>query len=234
MINFKLEKFEGPLDLLLQLIESEQLDITQVSLSRVAEQYLEYIKTSTALNPEELADFLVVAAKLLIIKSKILLPDLGLSGGEEADTLERQLKIYKEFLEASKLVHQILLKKCWSFSREKISLLNTPTFYPPPGVDQKTLNQIFLKVLGKIQPIIALPKKLIARTISLQERIKSIKDRILQEMVIKFNSLMGDKNSKVEKIVNFLAVLELIKQREVSAEQGDIFEDIIIKRLQNN
>src|SRR3989344_609317 len=108
MLNFKLEKFEGPLDLLLQLIEDQKLDITEVSLSKVADQFLEYLKNTTSLNPEEMADFLVVAAKLLVIKSKALLPDLNIADDADSSTLERQLKIYKEFLEASKVIRQIL------------------------------------------------------------------------------------------------------------------------------
>ena len=74
MISFKLEQFTGPLGLLLQLIEREELDITQISLAKIADQYIDYIRNSNAINPDEMADFLVVAAKLLLIKSKVRYP----------------------------------------------------------------------------------------------------------------------------------------------------------------
>src|SRR3989338_3373250 len=91
----KVEQFEGPLTLLLELIDDQKLDITQVSLATVADQYLAYIHAQPKWDPDELADFLVVAAKLLLIKSKVLLPNLDL--GEEEDTLalEQQLKMLK-------------------------------------------------------------------------------------------------------------------------------------------
>ena len=105
MHPIKLEQFEGPLELLLELIQDQKLDITQVSLAAVADQYLEYIHAQPKWDPDELADFLVVAAKLLLIKSKVLLPNLDLGEeGEDALALERQLKLLKQYLEASQKV----------------------------------------------------------------------------------------------------------------------------------
>src|SRR3989338_2288737 len=100
MHAIKLEQFEGPLELLLQLIQDQKLDITQVSLANVADQYLEYIHAQPKWDPDELADFLVVAAKLLLIKSKVLLPNLDL-GDDEGDALalEQQLKMLNQYLD---------------------------------------------------------------------------------------------------------------------------------------
>src|SRR3989338_9236417 len=108
MYQTKLEQFEGPLHLLLELIEAEKLDITSIALSKVTDQFLDYLTETSDLHPEELADFLVVAARLLLIKSRALLPSLTGEGDEEAD-LERQLKIYREYYEASKSMHALLL-----------------------------------------------------------------------------------------------------------------------------
>ena len=101
MYKVKLEKFEGPLDLLLQLIESADLDITEISLSQVADQFMRYLIEVENKNPDELADFLVAASRLLLIKSRILLPNLHIEDEGEAMELEIQLKIYKEYYEAN-------------------------------------------------------------------------------------------------------------------------------------
>src|SRR3989344_4119781 len=94
--TFKLEEFEGPLELLLKLIEDEKLDITTISLAKVSDQYLAYIKNEEELPSEEVADFLVVAAKLIYVKSKYLLPALQLEE-EDGEDLEQQLKIFREY-----------------------------------------------------------------------------------------------------------------------------------------
>ena len=117
-MNFKIDKFEGPLGLLLQLIEKEELDITQISLAKIADQYIEYIKQAKELKPEELADFLVVAAKLLLIKSRALLPFLKGEAEQEIQEFEEQLRMYQEFLSAAKKLEIIIGQKRFSFARE--------------------------------------------------------------------------------------------------------------------
>ena len=103
-MNFKLEKFEGPLDLLLELIEKEELQITELSLAHVADQYLEHIKNNSNIHLENLAEFLSVASKLILIKSRALLPILEFSQEEEAEIkdLAKQLEEYKKFKEAAR------------------------------------------------------------------------------------------------------------------------------------
>src|SRR3989344_5914455 len=102
MYSLKLEKFEGPLDLLLQLIERQELNITEVSLAAVTEQYLVYLSEHNDIAHEDLADFLVVAAKLLLLKSRLLLPELFVDDEEEAGTsLAEQLAVYRLYVKAS-------------------------------------------------------------------------------------------------------------------------------------
>ena len=150
MMEFTQEKFSGPLDLLLSMIESEEMDITEINLAKIADEYVSYIQSLTDIDPEELADFLVVAAKLLFIKSKALLPYLYIDDDED-DTgdLERQLKMYKEFIEASKKVKEILESENFLFipplvkSRRVQS--NLPAFSPPMKVNATLLNAQFKK-----------------------------------------------------------------------------------------
>ena len=106
---FKLEQFEGPLDLLLRMIEEEKMDVTQVALSKVTDQFIQYLTGVEEKQPEELADFLVVASKLLLIKSRVLLPQVVLE--EDGSDLEKQLRIYKEYFEKTKKFHKKNFKK---------------------------------------------------------------------------------------------------------------------------
>jgi len=230
--QFQLEQFEGPLDLLLNLIEDQKLEITKVSLAKVAEQFIEYVNNSPELKPEEMADFLVIASKLLYIKSKALLPGLDLVEEGEAGDLEKQLKIYKEYREASVKVREMLKKKRFSFSRAKPIQVFTAKFIPPLDLNLTAMADIFKKALLKLEPIVNLPQAMIKRTISLRDKIRHISDLILQKVTMNFKYLLGGSGDRTEIIVSFLAVLELVKQRTVDVDQTELFADISIKRVE--
>jgi segregation and condensation protein A len=228
----QLEDWQGPLDLLLTLIEGQQLDITKISLAQVAEQFIEYMNQHPNLSPEQTADFLVVAAKLIYIKSKALLPTLDIEGEEEYD-LEKQLKMYKLYLEASKGMQKILRKKKFAFSREKLPTEALPQgFYAPKGINIAKLKKYFESVLKRLPPVINLPKKMIEKVVKLSERIQHIKDLVLREACTSFNKLICDSKTKTEKIISFLAILELVKQKTIWVEQNKLFEDITLKKAE--
>ena len=227
----QLEDWQGPLDLLLTLIEGQQLDITKISLAQVADQFIEYMNLHPNLSLEQTADFLVVAAKLIYIKSKALLPTLDIE--EEEYDLEKQLKMYKLYLEAAKGIRKILRKKKVAFSREKLSADALPRgFYAPKGINVAKLKKYFEMVLKRLPPVINLPKKMIEKVIKLSEIIQHIKDLILQEACTSFNKLICDSKTKTEKIISFLAILELVKQRTIWVEQNKLFEDITLKKAE--
>lgn len=226
----KLEKFEGPLDLLLQLIESEDFPITEVSLAKVTEQYVEHLQTLEQKNPDELADFLVVAAKLLLIKSRVLLPALEVGLEEDGFSLEDQLKLYREYAAASRRVGQFISKHRFAFAREK-ALFQTGVFAPPTGVTPKKLVAVFLDVLSALLPIMELPKSAVLRTLSIKEKIEELRSLILKRAETSFSAMIRGARNKTEIIVSFLALLELIKQKIINVSQENIFEDISIKRI---
>ena len=229
MYKIKLEKFEGPLDLLLQLIEQKQLDISEVSLSQVTEQYIRYLKDVQEVNPEELADFLVVAAKLLLIKSRILLPTLEVE--EEGTDLEQQLRMYKEFYEASKVLQEIIHKKKFLYPREKPAVAIEPVFNPPKSMNTNRLRELFIHVLESIEPIISMPKQMYERTISIEEKISHLRNTIHAQATMNFHKLLKTSKDKTEIIVTFLALLELVKQRMVIVVQKNMFSDIEIRKF---
>lgn len=232
MYKIKLEKFEGPLDLLLQLIEEEELDISEVSLAQVTEQYIAYLNSVPDILPEELADFLVVAAKLLYIKSKILIPQLEIEDEEEGD-LEKQLKIYRIFHLAGKGIEKIIARNRFSYIREvKGAKVIDPIFTPPKGLATNTLKEIFIEVLKKIEPIVNLPQEVMEKTVSIQEKISQIQEAVQRGISLNFHTLLKSAASKTEIIVTFLALLELVKQQVIVVMQQDAFADIEINNYQ--
>ncbi|HOY56218.1 MAG TPA: segregation/condensation protein A [bacterium] len=229
--NVKLEKFEGPLDLLLQLIEQADLDITELSISTVAEQFMNYLSQVEEKNSEELADFLVVAAKLLLIKSKALLPNVDLESVDDGIDLAQQLKIYREYYEASQKMAAILATQQTMFFRDKIPLDLKIIFNPPKNITTQKLKEMFLAVLKEIEPIVRLPRRALLRAISIKEKIENIRTKILAGLSLRFKELVGDSKSKTEIIVTFLSVLELVKQKTVTVTQEEMFEEIIIEKI---
>jgi segregation and condensation protein A len=233
-MNFKIDKFEGPLGLLLQLIEREEMDITQISLAKIADQYIEYIKSSKDIGPEELADFLVVAAKLLLIKSRALLPFLKGEAEEEIQEFEHQLKMYKEFLEAAKKIEAIIGKKRFSFAREfnrKAFLASANIFSPPKNLTAVDLQTVFSEIIRNIRPAEKLEEKNLEQIVNIEDKILAIQEILLEKIKISFNHVLASAKNKTEIIVSFLALLELIKQRDVMVTQGDLFAEIEINKI---
>lgn len=237
-MNIKVEQFEGPLGLLLKLIEKEEMDITQISLGKIADQYIEYIKNSEKINPEEMADFLVVASKLLLIKSRALLPYLYPEEEEEIEELEQQLRMYKEFLEAMKKVEKMIGKKKFMFAREfnRRAVLNSAKlFSPPKKLTANDLRTVLEELVEKIRPFEEkLEEKLMEKKVSIEEKIFNIQKMLIDRIKMNFKQVLESAENKTEVIVSFLALLELIKQREIVADQGDLFSDIMISRKQKN
>ncbi len=229
--KIKLEQFEGPLDLLLQLIEQEEMDITQVSLASVTEQYLKYINGAEDIRMEELADFLVVAAKLLLIKSRTLLPQLQFDDEEETTDLEQQLKIYREFHEASKVLHTMVLKKHFLFARDRMVVKVDNVFNPPSSITADKLHTLFTGVLKEIEPWVNLPRELIIKTISIRERITNLQQLIEQQVNLSFRELLKSSKNKADVIITFLALLELVKQQSIAVVQKGVFDDIQVQKI---
>jgi segregation and condensation protein A len=229
MYSIKVQQFEGPLDLLLQLIEQQELDISQVSLANVTDQYITTLHESTNLHPEELADFLVVAAKLLYIKSKILLPGL-LQDDDGGTDLERQLKMYQEFVAAAKRVNEIFLGRHVMFGREYQSQM-APIFSPPKRLASDDLREVFRQLLLDLEPIINIPRETLKRTINLRHKIDEIHALLKGAGPTHFHALLRKAKDRTEVIVTFLALLELVKQRQLNVTQDRMFHTIAIESV---
>ncbi|MDO8512183.1 MAG: segregation/condensation protein A [bacterium] len=228
--------FEGPLNLLLALIEEEKLDINRVSLAQVTNQYLEILRGLTNQSPEAIADFLVVAARLILIKSQRLMPQFEITPEEEKNiiSLEEQLRIYQQYRERAKLLQQLWLNKNSLFARESYLGIMV-SFYPPPNFTVLNLQELLQNVVRTLPVTEKTKDEALARVISLEQRIDEIKDRIKNVAVTSFREAVSGAK-KADVVVSFLALLELVKQQIVSVEQQDSFHDILIhnNNIQNN
>ncbi|KKR91292.1 MAG: Segregation and condensation protein A [Parcubacteria group bacterium GW2011_GWC2_42_12] len=234
MLNFKLDKFEGPLGLLLQLIEKEEMDITEICLAKIANQYIDYIRSSREIEPEGLADFLVVATKLLLIKSKALLPFLKGEAEQEIKEFEDQLRMYKEFLDATKEIEAIIGKKRFSFAREfnrRAFLANAHIFSPPQGLKVNDLFNLIKEIIGSIKLPALLEEESLAKIVNIEDKILAIQQILLNRLKCSFNYILAGEQNKTDIIVSFLALLELIKQKNIVVAQVDLFGEIEINRV---
>jgi len=235
MIKVKLEKFEGPLSLLLKLIEQEKLDVTEVSLSKVADQFIEYINNLVAIDPEETADFLVVAARLLLIKSKALLPYLYPEEAEEIEEFEHQLKMYQEFLAASQKIQAMIGTKHFMFARpfnRKVIIVKENNFSPPKDLKANLLANVFAEIIGKVKPIEQkLTEQTLEHKINIEDKILSIQNNLLNRIKLNFSSIISDAKNKTEMIVSFLAMLELVRMRDIDVLQEEMFGEIEISKI---
>ncbi len=232
LIKLEQHQFEGPLDLLLTLIEDQKLDITQVALASVTEQFLQYIKTLEAIEPTTLSDYLSIAAKLLVIKSKAILPTLEVDTGEDEDpgqNLEEKLLLYKQFKETAKYFKFLDSKRQQSFTRT-LTFEEKIHFFPDSSVTIDRLHGHILGILESLKELDNLPKAKIREAISIQEKIDHLQVLISEQIETNLSSLLTNAKNKSEVIITFLALLELIKQKVLTVEQEALFTDVTIKK----
>lgn len=224
------EQFTGPLDLLLSLIADEKMSVGELALSKVTEQFVAYVESleEDQISPEELADFLVVAAKLLLLKSKALLP-MFLKEEEDGPSLAEQLRLYKAFVDASKAVNTLWLQTGMGFFR--IEPMRKPAgFVPPANVTMDSVHRTMIQLINRLAPPKPLPRTSMDKAVSLKEKINTLKTLIQKHKNMLFHHTIDNVRNKTEVIVSFLALLELVKQQEIMFSQETQFGDIIIEQ----
>jgi len=228
-----LEVFEGPLDLLLRLIEREELDISKVSLAAVADQYLAHVAMLQEVSAANLADFLVIAARLLVIKSRSLLPRLEVEvdeaeEGDIGEELARRLLEYKRFKEVAGKLRDI----------EATGLRAFPRIAPPPKMETRLqpgevtlaeLLEAFQRALEVHPPTAPVDQVLAPIKVSITDCIETIYDLLRERRRARFSTLLRRARSRMEVVVTFLAMLELIKQRRLRVTQEEPFGEIYIE-----
>ena len=229
----KLEIFEGPLDLLLYLIKRDELDIYDISIERITRQYLEYLQAFKELNIDVAGEFIVMAANLLYIKSRSLLPVDQQPPEEEAEEddprweLIRQLIEYKKFKEAAAQLHDRALEQENTFVRGGISTSEgvRPLLLGEVGIFQ--LINAFQNVIKRVEARDEL-QQIFGENYTVSDKIETILARVSEGGALKFSELFAEMASRIEIVVTFLALLELIRLKQVRAIQPGQFGEIEI------
>lgn len=237
MYEVRTEQFKGPLEKLLELIEEKKMEITQLNLGLVTDDFLKYLKSikreSTERTEEELrllADFIVIASRLILIKSKALLPSLELTTEEEQDIkeLEERLKLYQQLKPAMALIKKLYAGKNLSASRPFFA--NRPVvFNPSQNISIENLNKTMKAIFEAVKLLSLETQTIEISLIKLEEKIEEIMFKI-QDGIKNFGHLIKEK-SKKEIVVMFLALLHLLREQTVEVEQTEGFSDIMIKKL---
>ena len=228
--QIKTERFEGPLDLLLSFIEKRKLFINDISLAEVTDDFISYIENRKDFPFQEIAQFILVASTLLLIKSKSLLPLLTLTEEEEGDIedLENRLKEYQKFKDLSTYIKE-------RFGKNIIFPRNTriiePFFSPTEEITIENLLKSVRNVTASFPEEKKVTKTTVKKVVSLEEVIENLMKRISEGIKMSFREFSGNARSGRENIiVSFLAVLELVKRGIVEAEQQNHFSDIEINK----
>lgn len=233
-INYQIATpvYEGPLDLLLQLIERAELDITRLALAQVTDQFLAYLRELEEKTVEEVSSFLVVATRLMQIKSEALLPRPPALAPDEEDAGEmllQQLIVYKRYKELAGILGE----------RERLGLHTYLRLAPPPKVEGKLdLSDVSVHDLFEAaQRAFALSKEQLplstivrAPKVTIREKISKITETMRKKSKATFRAILGQQHSRIDVVVTFLAVLELIKRFRITAHQEKLFGDIELER----
>lgn len=234
MAVVKIQQFEGPLDLLLSLIEEQKLSITEIALAQVTEQFLNHVKQLEQINPTAMADFLAIAAKLLVIKSKAILPSLEVETDDEDETeedLAAKLLLYKQFKEVARHLKKLDQMGRQSFTRTLV-FSQRINFWPDPNVSTAILLDNIRTVVQALKELDNLPKAKVKEAISIQEKIAHLQTQLSAQIETRLSDLLSTAKNKGEVIITFLALLELIKQRMFTVEQDELFADVTIKKYE--
>ncbi|MDE2041087.1 MAG: segregation/condensation protein A [Patescibacteria group bacterium] len=223
----KTQTFEGPLDLLLDLIEKRKFFISDISLAKVTDDFITHIKQFENMPMGESAHFILVASTLLLIKSKSLLPELALSVEEQGDIrdLETRLKIYKRLKEAGRHVQELFGDKM-IFGMSQSRPIN-PVFAPDPEFSLERALLTLKDLINRLPKKETLPQKVVRKVISLEDMISNLTKRITSTLKMSFKQFTSEhKGEKVNVIVSFLAMLELVKEGVLLVSQESNFADI--------
>lgn len=230
----KLEVFEGPLDLLLYLIRQEEIDIYDIPIARITQQYLEYLEFMKSLDIEIAGEFLVMAATLLKIKSRMLLPrheELGEEAEDPRKDLVQQLLEYRKFKEIAERLGEKEYQQRRMFPRPKGGFDNAAEIIPPeppaPEVGMFELLTAFKQVLERIDKLKLY--EIVGEDISIEERIDFVLKTIAQRRRMTFMELFENEHRRLVMVVTFFALLELMRLGRVSVRQEKLFGEITIE-----
>lgn len=228
--SVKTDVFEGPLELLLELIEKRKLLINDVSIASVTDEYMQHVAKMERHPLRETTEFVHLAATLLLIKSKSLLPMFELTEDEEEsiEELEDRLRLYQIYRNAGKMLEEVFGEHML-YGRQFVPNAE-PLFIPDRYTEKHALATAMQNVVSNLPKKVEKPKVQVRKTVSLEDMMTKLGERIERQMKFMFKDFTGGGRERGTVIVGFLAVLEMVKQGTVMVRQGGRYEDIEIER----
>ncbi len=225
--SIKTEVYEGPFEMLLDLIESRKLLVNDLALASITEDFIQHVRAQAVFPVEESANFIQIAATLLLIKSKSLIPDLALTEEENADVedLKRRLAAYEKVREAARELARLYGKRVMVRAGWRPPEV---VFAPSNDLSTSALAEAYVRVLAARETVEELPEARVKSLVTIEEMMDRLAKRVQSSLSLSFKDFAGSAKEKVEVIVSFLALLELVKQGAVGVEQFDTHGDIRI------
>ena len=213
--------------MLLDLIEARKLLVNDLALANITEDYIQHVRAQTAFPVEETANFIQIAATLLLIKSKSLIPDLAFSEEENADVedLKRRLAAYEKVREAARELSRVYGRTVMAAEGERAPEV---VFAPSRDLSAAALAEALTRVLAAREAVEELPEARVKPLVTIEEMMDQLAKRVQSAMALSFNEFSKETKERIEVIVSFLALLELVKQGAVAAEQHEVYGDIRI------
>ncbi len=247
-LNIKIENFEGPFDLLLHLIKKNKMNIYDIKIYEITEQYLQYVNNMKDMDLDTASEFIVMAASLIEIKSKMLLPKTQLNEDDNEDEKDPRRELvdkllqYKKFRAAAEFLkkREIGLEKMFGKKPEIIEQMNMNTSLEQflKGITMLDLYRIYSQLMdnyvNKLNKGNVMDREISLDKFKLQDKMLYIREIIQAKPQIRFSVVLKNCSFKIEKVVTFLALLELIKLKVVSVIQYENFEEIYVERIIEN
>ena len=221
--------YQGPFELVLELIEARKLLVNDLALARITDDFIAHVRAQETFPIEETANFIQIAATLLLVKSKSLIPDLALTEEEQQDVddLKRRLEAYEKVREAARELGQRFGKRVLFSAGERVPEVS---FSPARDLTASGLAEALARILAARAAVEALPEARVHPMVTIEEMMDRLQERVQSAATLSFKEFSGSAKEKVEVIISFLALLELVKQGAVAANQYDQHGDI---RIQN-
>ncbi len=225
--SIKTDSYEGSFGILLDLIEARKLLVNDFALANITEDYIQHVRAQEAFPVEETANFIQIAATLLLIKSKSLIPDLILSEEESADIedLKRRLVAYEKVREAARELSHIYGRTVMAAAGDRPPEV---VFAPSRDLSTNALAEALARILAAREVVEELPTARVKPLVTIEEMMDQLAKRVQSAMTLSFKEFSGKDKERIEIIVSFLALLELVKQGAVAAEQHEVYGDIRI------
>lgn len=231
MYRVKIEQFEGPLDLLLEIIEAKKLPLVEIALSKIVDQFVDYLDKLGERNLEQIVQFLVIASRLALLKSRELVPTASNETEEEGnlETLQRKLVLYQLFRQAAKELQKLDRRRTIFYSREAFVGFKR-IFYFPPKLKVSDITAVLDNLLDTLTLPARIPQAKIKDNVSLAEVLKQLTKILKSGQPINFSDFLR-KKEPIEKLINFLGVLELLRLEKINIAQNKNFGKITIQTL---